>query len=44
MRTSATTGSSTINYRWDENAGSLPTLASEKNGSGDPLRTYLYGP
>ncbi len=43
MRTSATTGSNTINYAWDENAGGLPTLASETNGSGDALRTYLYG-
>jgi RHS repeat-associated protein len=44
MRTSSTTGSNTINYSWDEAAGGLPTLASETNGSGGALRTYLYGP
>jgi RHS repeat-associated protein len=43
MRTSAVTGGSTINYTWDEAAGGLPTLASETDGSGNPLRTYLYG-
>jgi RHS repeat-associated protein len=43
MRTSAATGGPTINYTWDEATGGLPTLASETDGSGNPLRTYLYG-
>jgi RHS repeat-associated protein len=43
MRTSSATGANTINYTWDEAAGGLPTLASETNGSGGALRTYLYG-
>jgi RHS repeat-associated protein len=43
MRTSAATGGPTINYTWDEALGGLPTLASETDGSGNPLRTYLYG-
>jgi RHS repeat-associated protein len=43
MRTSAVTGGPTINYTWDEALGGLPTLASETDGSGNPLRTYLYG-
>jgi RHS repeat-associated protein len=43
MRTSAVTSGSAINYTWDEALGGLATLASETDGSGTPLRTYLYG-
>jgi len=41
-RLSAASGGSTTNYLWDTN-NSLPQLAVERDGSGNVLRSYLYG-
>lgn len=41
-RLTGTTGSITTNYLWDTN-NSLPQLAIERDGSGNPLRTYIQG-
>ena len=41
-RLSETTGGSTTRFVWDTN-GSIAQLALERDGSGDPLRTYIQG-
>jgi RHS repeat-associated protein len=41
-RLQATTGGSTSSYLWDGNFG-LPRLALERDGAGNPIRSYLYG-
>jgi RHS repeat-associated protein len=41
-RLQATTGASTTSYLWDANF-ELPQLALERDGAGNPLRSYLHG-
>jgi RHS repeat-associated protein len=41
-RLSETTGASTTRFLWDTNS-SIAQLALERDGSGDPLRTYIQG-
>jgi YD repeat-containing protein len=40
---SDTTGGADVHYRWDR-IGPLPQIATERDGGGTLLRTYLYGP